>query len=80
LQDSAVRSLHILRKHSSITWAKRNDSGPEVLVKDVRERRSDLQFYATCHPGLEAVVAEELSGPCIAATKVEIGKAGVTFW
>lgn len=33
-------------------------------------------FYATCHPGLEAVVAAELAGPTIRATAVHAGTAG----
>lgn len=36
-------------------------------------------FYATCHPGLEAVVADELSSPTIGARDVLPGKAGVQF-
>jgi len=36
-------------------------------------------FYATCHPGLEGVVAEELVSPEIGATSVAPGRAGVHF-
>jgi len=36
-------------------------------------------FYATCSPGLEAVVAAELASPAIGAVDVQPGRAGVTF-
>ena len=36
-------------------------------------------FYATCHPGLESVVADELRAQNIGATDVEPGRAGVHF-
>ncbi len=36
-------------------------------------------FYATCHPGLEGVVAEELVSPEVGATSVAPGRAGVHF-
>ncbi|KAK9822164.1 hypothetical protein WJX81_003042 [Elliptochloris bilobata] len=36
-------------------------------------------FYATCHPGLESVVADELQAPGTGATGVEPGRAGVHF-
>ena len=37
------------------------------------------QYFATCHPGLEDVVAAELRSPAIGAANVETGKAGVHF-
>ena len=37
------------------------------------------EFYATCHPGLEEVVASELSSRNIQAHSVEPSKAGVYF-
>lgn len=36
-------------------------------------------YYATCHPGLEAVVASELAGRAIGAADVQPGRAGVSF-
>ena len=36
-------------------------------------------FYATCHPGLEGVVADELRAQDIGAVGVEPGRAGVHF-
>eukprot|EP00887_Chlorella_sp_A99_P006659 scaffold3.g6659.t1 len=47
-----------------------------------REQRSEseqLQYYATCHPGLEEAVAAELAATPIRAFDVRPGKAGVSF-
>ncbi|KAK9908246.1 hypothetical protein WJX75_004747 [Coccomyxa subellipsoidea] len=41
--------------------------------------RGKFQFYATCHPGLEEVVATEISAPEIGGFDVRPGKAGVSF-
>jgi hypothetical protein len=38
-----------------------------------------LDYYCTCTPGLEAVVAAELASPHIGALNVQPGRAGVTF-
>lgn len=38
------------------------------------------RYYATCHPGLEQVVADELLSAHIGAAGANIGKAGVYFW
>jgi hypothetical protein len=45
----------------------------------IQQRRQPLfaghhHYYATCHPGLEAVVAAELSGPAIGAANVLPGE------
>lgn len=37
------------------------------------------RFYATCHPGLEKVVAAELSSELIGAVDVQPGASGVSF-
>jgi 23S rRNA G2445 N2-methylase RlmL len=37
------------------------------------------EYFATCHPGLEEIVAFELSAPAIGADNIRIGKAGVSF-
>ena len=39
----------------------------------------EQQYFATCHPGLENVVAAELQAPQIGAHGVRLGKAGVYF-
>lgn len=54
---------------------------PNPIPSNVEPNRApDVQFFATCHPGLEDVVAQELLHPSIAASPVVVGKAGVTFW
>lgn len=40
---------------------------------------SEHECFATCHPGLEEIVANELSGPEIRAREIRLGKAGVHF-
>ena len=37
------------------------------------------QYFATCHPGLEDVVAAELNSPDVGASDISHGKAGVSF-
>ena len=37
-----------------------------------------IEFFVTCHPGLEAVVAKELTE--IGISEVRQSKAGVSFW
>lgn len=44
------------------------------------DTRQGFRFFATCHPGLEPVVAAELGGPSIRAQHISCGKAGVEFW
>ncbi len=44
-----------------------------------QRRQRSLFYYATCHPGLEEVVAAELSCPAVGAVEVQPGKAGVSF-
>jgi hypothetical protein len=41
--------------------------------------QSELQYYVTCHPGLETAVAQQLSSHPINASNVEVGQAGVSF-
>jgi hypothetical protein len=38
------------------------------------------RYFATCHPGLEQVVVNELLSPQIGAAGANVGKAGVYFW
>ena len=40
---------------------------------------TQLLFFATCHPGLEAAVEQELCQACVGAERVTSGKAGVSF-
>lgn len=43
------------------------------------ENETLTKYFATCAPGLETVLAAELSSPLIGAQEVEVGKAGVSF-
>lgn len=55
-------------------------SGPPGALEEASsEPFHNLQFFATCAPGLEDLVARELSSPLIGATRVETGSSGVTF-
>lgn len=51
-----------------------------------QQQRSDSRlpqmerYFATCHPGLEQVVVDELLSPQIGAAGANVGKAGVYFW
>ncbi|KAL4458935.1 hypothetical protein ABPG75_013800 [Micractinium tetrahymenae] len=56
----------------------------QAVDPQLRQRRERLppghfHYYATCHPGLEEVVAAELAGRCIGAANIHPGKAGVSF-
>ncbi|KAL3159933.1 hypothetical protein ABBQ38_010326 [Trebouxia sp. C0009 RCD-2024] len=51
-------------------WESREDTGRLVTAQS---------FYVTCHPGLEEVVAAELTSQNIRAQEVVPGKAGVFF-
>ena len=53
--------------------AAREDEAPKPV------RAGHRRFYATCHPGLEDVVARELASPMINASDIVIGKSGVSF-
>ena len=55
----------------------RERGGAEETVRP--PRRGHRRFYATCHPGLEEVVARELESPMINASDVVVGKSGVSF-
>lgn len=51
-----------------------------VTGQSPRGRSETLtKYYATCAPGLEKVLAAELSSPLISAQEVEEGLAGVSF-
>lgn len=52
---------------------------PQVKQRRERLPPGQFHFYATCHPGLEAVVAAELAGRSIGAANIHPGKAGVSF-
>eukprot|EP01018_Ginkgo_biloba_P034277 Gb_27132 [translate_table: standard] len=49
------------------------------LPTDEESETKQCKFFATCSPGLEHVVAAELTSPLIEATGVEVGSAGVYF-
>ena len=71
-------------------YQKKNKHGVVSSVDDdfdgeeVRERKpvpkGMSRFFVTCHPGLEEVVAKELSSKEIRASNVEIGASGVSFF
>ena len=50
-----------------------------ALPQQSRTDAAAQQYYVTCHPGLEEVVAAELASPRIAAQHIRTGKAGVYF-
>ena len=64
LQQQARRSLRSMASHGT------------VLQQPAAREEA---FYATCHPGLESVVADELRAHDIGAVGVEPGRAGVHF-
>lgn len=50
----------------------------QVVDPQLKQRREQLpsghfHYYATCHPGLEAVVAAELAGQAIGASNIHPG-------
>lgn len=50
--------------------------------RDREQPRSEprgLQYFVTCHPGLEAAVEQQLREAPIGASNVEVGQAGVSF-
>lgn len=75
-----VQSYAQRKTHSfvcSATW--KTNSRQAFRAPTPQTRRHGETFYATCHPGLEDVVAEELQAPEIGAVSVEPGRSGVTF-
>jgi putative N6-adenine-specific DNA methylase len=57
----------------------RAGGGGRAPPRAPRAAAGDLQFFATCHPGLEEVVAAELAAPAVGAADVRPGRAGVAF-
>ncbi len=56
----------------------------EAADPQIQQRRQPLEpghshYYATCHPGLEEVVAAELRGPQIGAANVHPGGPLIVF-
>lgn len=49
------------------------------ITRHVASHAARGEYFATCHPGLEEIVAFELSSPAIGADDIRIGKAGVSF-
>lgn len=50
-----------------------------TLPAEPQPAPGEQRYYATCHPGLEEVVAAELAGPNVRAARVRPGRAGVSF-
>ena len=84
-RDGHARDGHAARDDDRRSPAARSDDRrmpaartihqPSRQKEEVSGRRHE--FFATCHPGLEGVVADELRA--LGITEVEPGKAGVTF-
>lgn len=56
-----------------------SDARASMTESDNWRGGDDQQYYVTCHPGLEEVVAAELASPEIRARSIRPGKAGVFF-
>ena len=63
--------------------SEKNDETNEANFERPRRASSSStalgDYYATCHPGLEDVVAAELESPLIGASDVRVGSSGVSF-
>lgn len=59
----------------------RPSRSPITVSQTTRAGRSETltKYFATCAPGLEKLLAAELSSPLISAQEVEEGSAGVSF-
>lgn len=73
MQKSAIGRLCPLRR-LVLTPSIRNLSSIRRHAASARG-----EYFATCHPGLEEIVANELRSPAIGAEEVNVGKAGVSF-
>ncbi|KAH7387880.1 hypothetical protein KP509_16G046600 [Ceratopteris richardii] len=51
---------------------------PQIAIS-ASSAPGECRFFATCAPGLEEVVAAELSSPLIAASEITPGSSGVAF-
>lgn len=76
------------KSHKRTDSSRRQTAGRRIVAQATPSYPSHLQqhrqpsnlfYFATCHPGLEEVVAAELASPNIRATNVSLGKAGVSF-
>eukprot|EP00884_Botryococcus_braunii_P012866 jgi/Botrbrau1/21580/Bobra.174_2s0075.1 len=76
-QISSIGHPSTARRHIFSVGAKHHSEGGAAHWE---AKNDSWQFFATCHPGLEGVVAQELLNPSVAATRVEVGRAGVSFW
>ena len=59
--------------------ARRPPPAPRESAGRLPAPAGEQRYYATCHPGLEEVVAAELRSPRIGAARVRPGRAGVSF-
>ena len=60
----------------------KDDEKNEAIFERPRRASSSTalgDYYATCHPGLEDVVAKELESELIGASDVRVGASGVSF-
>ncbi len=71
LSVKAIASYQTARRDPA---ERRHVAGDKAVFK-----QGTIQFYVTCHPGLEEVTAKELAAPNIAAFNIQPGKAGVHF-
>ena len=71
LSAKAIDSNQAARRNPA---ERRYNAGDKAVFK-----QGAVQFYVTCHPGLEEVTAKELAAPNIAAFNIQPSKAGVHF-
>lgn len=74
---AAPKRLPLTRGRAVVVGA---HSGLQGSAAEAPWSSDSEQYYATCHPGLEEVVAAELAAPEIGARSIRPGKAGVYFW
>ena len=63
-------------------YSGKDDEKNEAIFERPRRASSSTalgDYYATCHPGLEDVVAKELESELIGASDVRVGASGVSF-
>lgn len=72
-------SKGIAGSRSSSTRSGGKGRRPARLATAAAAAAARHDFFATCHPGLEETVAEQLLSPAVAAERVETGRGGVHF-
>ena len=77
---SALRESSALPQSRSFTASASSQMRTSAaLPQQGRTGAAAQQYYVTCHPGLEGVVAAELASQRIAAQNIRTGRAGVYF-